>query len=164
MSGLYATDEVFRPRKSHTDPSFGILANAFGGPLPSMIDTESDLMLRTTVLSRCGVRPATSKVTSAEVKKHLQGEKMMPVPATSTNSHYALPQTEYLHRAHKACTPVSRITMDRISDASILLVDPMASTHKSEFYMRPMDVATTMKDAFRRCERAQPQETKSVFQ
>jgi hypothetical protein len=87
-------------RKKHTDGSMGIMADSFGAPAPELLGVEDALMLRTTVISKCG---RTERVlTPQELHKLRKIEPLPPAPADNE----AVPRTQYLHRVHRACQPI----------------------------------------------------------
>lgn len=162
LPGNYVMNTISNSRPVPIDASFGILANSFGAPAPSLISAEDDLMNRTIVLSRCGRVPA--RVHAAEVEASLNAQHSTSSSARrSTDQQGATPLTEYLTRSRKACSPVPTITNDRIADPSILLRDPHTAVLQPQFYHRPTDIGLEMRDAFRKCERSTPKRYDSVF-
>lgn len=160
LPGSYVMNPISNSRPTPIDASFGILANAFGSPAPSLIGVEDDLMNRTTVLSRCGRVPA--RVHAAEVEASLNAPQASS-SQRGKDQRGATPITEYLTRSRKACSSVSAITNDRITDPSILLRDPHTAVLQPQFYHRPADIGLEMRDAFRKCERSTPKHYDSVF-
>lgn len=147
--GKYFMDRLPYSREQHLDPSYGLLADAFGHPKPTMIAAEDDLMLRTTSLSKCGRIP--SRVKEAEMKAKMSAHQK-PLPRAEVDK--GTPMTQYLHRQHKACRPAYTITNDRIADPSILLRDPKTAVINPYYYWRPSDVSLEMRDEFKRCDRS----------
>jgi len=157
MPGNYFVDRIPYAHEEHTDASYGILADAFGKPKPSMIAAEDDLMLRTTVLSKCGRVP--NRVREVEMRAKMNA-RQEPLPRAAGNK--GTPLTEYMHRSCKACMPVPTITNDRIADPSILLRDPLTAVAHMHFYNVPSDTNFEARDAFKRCERLQPRQLDSI--
>lgn len=152
--GLYTTNSLQFARSPPMDPSIGIMGSVYGGVPVDRIAMEDQLMLRTTVVSKCG--RVSEKVANDEAMwAAARAADEKPLPPAGDNS-IQTPLTQWLHRTKKACTPESTITNDRIADRSLLLHDPFTSVRLDQFYAIPVNSSQQMRDSFVQCRREGP--------